>query len=417
MPPKANYPPGFGLQNQLAYSSQQVNTQGKGITQAQYTSGTSIESLIKEYMAKNDVVIQSQQASLQNLEVQVGQLATELRNRPLGKLPADTETPKREGKEQCQAIELRSGKKIPSGGEKNAEQGDSHSQETADTQQRNDEAAVQKEHSKDYAKIKEQPKIQTTASSGQESITYTPSPPFPQRIKRKKEEAHFEKFMDILKEIHINIPRVEALKQMPNYVKFLKDVLTNRRKFEEFKVVSLNEECSAILKNKIPLKEKDPGSFTIPVSIGGKELGRALCDLGASINLMPLSIYKKLGIGEARPTTVTLQLADRSITYPEGKIEDILIQVDKFIFPADFIILDYEADHDVPIILGRPFLKTGRTLVDVYKGTITLRMGDQKVEFNINDSMKYPAVIEECSTVTEECTSVYELTEQPATEE
>ena len=118
MPHKANYPPGFGLQNQLAYNSQQVNTQGKGTSQAQYTSGTSIESLIQEYMAKNDVVIQSQQASLRNLEVQVGQLATELRNRPLGKLPANTETPKREGKEQYQAIVLRSGKKIPSRGEK-----------------------------------------------------------------------------------------------------------------------------------------------------------------------------------------------------------------------------------------------------------------------------------------------------------
>ena len=161
--------------------------------------------------------------------------------------------------------------------------------------------------------------------------------------------------MDILKEIHINISLVEALNQMPNYVKFWKDVVPNRRKFQEFKVVSLNEECSAILKNKIPLKEKDPGSFTIPISIGGKELGRALYDLEASINLMPLSIYKKLGIREARPTIVTLQLADRSIIYLKGKIEDILIQVDKFIFPADFIILDYEADHDVPIILGRPF--------------------------------------------------------------
>ena len=103
-------------------------------------------------------------------------------------------------------------------------------------------------------------------------------------------------------------------------------------------------------------------------------------------------------------------LFNRPFTYPEGKIENILIQVDKFIFPADFIILDDEAYHDVPIILGRPFLKTGRTLVDVYKGTITLRMGDKKVEFNINDSMKYPAV-------TEECSAVYELTEQPATEE
>ncbi|XP_022932792.1 uncharacterized protein LOC111439252 [Cucurbita moschata] len=252
-------------------------------------------------------------------------------------------------------------------------------------------------------KCKQQPAVDKRAEHTHHHLLF-------HRIKRKKEETHFEKFIDILKEIHINIPLVEALKQMPNYVKFLKDVLTNRRKFEEFKVVSLNEERNAILKNKIPLKEKDPGSSTIPVSIGGKELGRALCDLAASINLMPLSIYKKLGIGEARPTIVTFQLVDRSITYPEGKIEDILIQVNKFIFPADFIILDYEADHDVPIILGRPFLKTGRTLVDVYKGTITLRMGNQKVEFIINDSMKYPAA-------TEECSAIYKLTEQLATEE
>ena len=119
------------------------------------------------------------------MEVQVGQLA-KLRNRALGKLPANTEIPKREGKEQCQAIELRSRKKIPSRGEKSAEQGGNHSQETTDTQQRNEEAAVQKERSKDYAEIEEQPKMQTTASSGQESRTYTPSPLFPYNKKKER---------------------------------------------------------------------------------------------------------------------------------------------------------------------------------------------------------------------------------------
>ena len=119
MPPKAIYLPGFELQNQIAYGSLQATTQGEGTSQAQDIPRTSLESLIKKYMAKNDVVIQNQQASLRNLEVQVGQLANELRNRPLGKLPADTETPKREGMEQCQAIELRSEKEILSRGEKN----------------------------------------------------------------------------------------------------------------------------------------------------------------------------------------------------------------------------------------------------------------------------------------------------------
>ncbi|XP_062103845.1 uncharacterized protein LOC133814960 [Humulus lupulus] len=165
----------------------------------------------------------------------------------------------------------------------------------------------------------------------------------------------------------------------------------------EFETVALMEGCSAMLKSKIPSKLKDPSSFTIPCSIGGRDVGRALCDLGASINVMPMSIFKKLGIEEARLTTVTLQLANRSMADLEGKIEDVLVQVDKFIFPADFIILDYEADRDVPIILGRPFLATGRTLIDVQKGELTMRVNDQQVTFNVFNAMKFPDEVEECS--------------------
>ncbi|XP_038876710.1 uncharacterized protein LOC120069100 [Benincasa hispida] len=128
---------------------------------------------------------------------------------------------------------------------------------------------------------------------------------------------------------------------------------------------------------------KDPGTFTLPCTIGGKMVGNALCDLGAIINLMPLSIFKKLDIGEARPNTITLQLADRSIKLPEGKIGDVLVQVDKFIFLAYFVILDYEADREIPIILGRPFLATGRALIDVQKGELTIRVDDQEVKFNV----------------------------------
>ena len=145
---------------------------------------------------------------------------------------------------------------------------------------------------------------------------------------------------------------------MSNYVKFMKHVLTNKRRLREFETVALTKECSLLLQTKIPPKLKDPGSFTIPCSIGNTYCGRALCDLGASINLMPMSVFKQMVIGETRPTIVTLQLANRSFAHPEGKIEDVLIQVDKFVFPVDFIILDFEADREVPIILGRPFLAT-----------------------------------------------------------
>ncbi|XP_038875140.1 uncharacterized protein LOC120067675 [Benincasa hispida] len=147
------------------------------------------------------------------------------------------------------------------------------------------------------------------------------------------------------------------------------------------------QECNALVSNSLPRKQKDPRSFTVPCSIEGLDVGHALCD---SINFMPLSIFKKLGIGEAQPTFVTLQLTDRTIKYPEGKIEDVLVKVDNFIFPADFIILDYEADKDVPIILGRPFLAIGNVLIDVHKGELTMRVDNQEVKFNVFNALKFP---------------------------
>jgi hypothetical protein len=179
----------------------------------------------------------------------------------------------------------------------------------------------------------------------------------------------------------------------------MKDILSNKRKLEEHETVMLTEECSAILQNKLPPKIKDPGSFTIPCTIGDLNFSKALCDLGASINLMPLSIFRKLGLGEAKATTVSLQLADRSIKYPRGVIEDVLVKVDKFIFPADFIILDMEEDHDIPIILGRPFLATGRALIDVQEGKLILRVQDEQVTFNILKAIKYPSEFDSCLRV------------------
>ncbi|XP_038887123.1 uncharacterized protein LOC120077308 [Benincasa hispida] len=141
-----------------------------------------------------------------------------------------------------------------------------------------------------------------------------------------------------------------------------------------------NTGVQCISKQQTTKKQKDPGSFTVSCSIGELDVGHALCYFEASINLMQLSIFKKLGISKAQPTSVTLQLSNRTIKYPEGKIEDVLIKVDNFIFLADFIILDYEADRDVPIILGRPFLATGKVLIDMHKGEFTIRVDSQEVK-------------------------------------
>ena len=124
--------------------------------------------------------------------------------------------------------------------------------------------------------------------------------------------------MEVFKKLHINIPFADALEQMPNYAKFMKDILSKKRRPSNFETVNLTEECSAILQRKLPQKLKDPDSFTIPCTIGNSIFERALYDLGASINLLSLSIFRRLGLGEARPTTTTLQLADKSLKHPRG---------------------------------------------------------------------------------------------------
>ncbi|KAK8597092.1 hypothetical protein V6N12_065568 [Hibiscus sabdariffa] len=166
---------------------------------------------------------------------------------------------------------------------------------------------------------------------------------------------------------------------MPNYAKFLKDMVSRKKRIEEFETAAATETCLALMHTKIPAKKTDLGSFTIECSIGHNYSTKALCDPGASINLMPKSVFQKLNIGEAKPTTVMLQLADHSFVQPEGKIEDILVQVDKFIFPANFLILDCEADENAPIILGRPFLSTSRAMIDFDKDEIVFKVDDDQV--------------------------------------
>ncbi|XP_070005448.1 uncharacterized protein [Nicotiana sylvestris] len=152
-----------------------------------------------------------------------------------------------------------------------------------------------------------------------------PPPPFPQRLQKKNDDRMFTKFLSMLSQVQLNIPLIDVLCEIPKYAKYIKDVVAHKRRLTEFETVALTEECTSRVQNKLPQKLKDPGSFTIPVRIGNIDVGRALCNLGESINLMPLSMFKQLGLGPPRPTTVMLQLADRSIAHPEGVIEDVLL--------------------------------------------------------------------------------------------
>ena len=194
---------------------------------------------------------------------------------------------------------------------------------------------------------------------------YTPAVPFPQRLQKAKKEEQFSKFLEIFKKIEINIPFAEAINLMLNYAKFLKEILSKKKKIAEEGVVNLTATCSAVIQRSLLAKMKDLGSFTIPCSIGKYEFKKALCDSRDSINLMTLSVVQRLSLGELTSTIITLQMADRSMVQPEGVLEDVLVKVGKFIFLVDYVVMKMEEDNQVPLLLGRPFLTIGATLIDV----------------------------------------------------
>ncbi|XP_060200484.1 uncharacterized protein LOC132628736 [Lycium barbarum] len=194
-----------------------------------------------------------------------------------------------------------------------------------------------------------------------------------------------------LEEVHINIPLVEFLQEVPRYAKYIKDVVANKRRWTEFETVALTDECSSKVRSKIPPKLKDPGSFTISITIGNIEVGLALCDLGASINIMPTSVFRTLGFGKPRPTTITLQLADRSLAYPDSIIEDVFVKVGPFILSVDFVILYYEADKSVLLIMERGFLATVDAVIRVKNGKMSMTVDGQERTFDVFKATKLPA--------------------------
>ncbi|XP_061372669.1 uncharacterized protein LOC133315116 [Gastrolobium bilobum] len=193
--------------------------------------------------------------------------------------------------------------------------------------------------------------------------------PYPQRLKQEIQKQHYARIF----------------------------LLSKKRKLKDGETVALTEECSALIQKKLPPKLKDPGIFNIPIAIGDVEVGKALCDLGGSINLMPLSVCRALGINKLKGTNVILHLADRSIKRPEGVVEDVLVKVDKFIFPVDFGILDMEEeDTESPLLLGRPFLATTRSLIDVEQGKLMLRANEETVTIDVFEAIKHPVDVEDC---------------------
>nr|GEV23581.1 hypothetical protein [Tanacetum cinerariifolium] len=233
------------------------------------------------------------------------------------------------------------------------------------------------------------PKPVTPEEDERVEETYTDPDLAEYTIKQEKDEIQIQKFWHMFKQLHLNITLAEALVLMPKYQKMLKALLSNKEKLQELANTPLNENCSAVILKKLSEKLRDPRKFLIPC--GFSELKcKALADLGASIKLMPLSVWKKLGLPDLIPTRMTLELANHAIFTPNGIARDVFVPVGKFTFPADFVVIDYESNPRVPLILERPFLRTARALIDVHGEEMILRDGNERLTLNMkHDTASY----------------------------
>ncbi|XP_070049087.1 uncharacterized protein [Nicotiana tomentosiformis] len=313
---------------------------------------------------------------LRKLERQVVKIATILSEWVPGTLPADTEN---NPKETVNIVTLRSGQAFK---DPTPIQKEMILEKEGGEQLKN----VVDKKNKGPMKIENKKKEENPRREKPEKSEHVPVLPFPQKLYREKLDKQFERFLDVLKQVYVNLPFTEVLSQMPAYAKFIKEILTKKRKIEETFVVKLAEHCSAILQNKLPQKYGDRGSFTIPYSVETIHFDKSLCDSGASINLMPLSIYRKLEkeIGEIRFAPISLQLSDQKTLIPEGIVEYVLVRMDKFVFPIDFIVVNMEENKKVPLIIGRPFLVTNRDILDIHERKLMLKVGEETVNFYMN---------------------------------
>ncbi|KAM1999965.1 hypothetical protein ACFX16_007328 [Malus domestica] len=338
--------------------------------------------------------MQNQAKEVNELKKQMGQMAEFLGQfRENGKLPSTTVVNPKGGFESAKAITLRSGKEV---------------------RNKEDEKIQLKEDENTYptarvpSPMPQPSKTSHPSTSGKNvpnvviSNTNLPNVPFPRRFAQSKKEESEKDILDTFRKVQVNIPLLDAIKQVPRYAKFLKELCTTRKRISNKEVVKVSENVSAVLQRKLPPKCKDPGSFTIPCVIGNTRFEKCMLDLGASINVMPYSIYASMNLGELKQDGVIIQLADRSNAYPKGVLEDVLVQVNHLIFPADFYVLEMEdSSHapSLPILLGRPFMKTARTKIDVFMGTLTMEFDGDIIRFNLSEAIKYPMEDHSCFAI------------------
>ncbi|XP_042067271.1 uncharacterized protein LOC121810573 [Salvia splendens] len=314
---------------------------------------------------------------MRNLETQIGQLATASHTRTPGTIPSDT-VPNPKGNEHCKAVTLRSGKNLDSMPlMDDQEQAASGSKEQGDGSKLNGRLTAGE---KDKKVNETEPK--KSKSSIPNDI---PPPPYPfTRKKRVRQEKSFEWMMNVIRKVNVDISLVDLFTNFPRFSKFFKDMMANKEKLQDEGIVALSMNCSHLISGIMPTKKRDPGGCIIPCEIGNTIFTKCLLDQGLGISLMALKTTCAIGLEERmEPIDITLQLADHSIVKPTGIVEDILVKIDKFIIPVDFIVLDMPEDREVPILFGRPFLATGDVLLGAKNNSVTFRINGEQLTINV----------------------------------
>ncbi|KAI3797283.1 hypothetical protein L1987_32539 [Smallanthus sonchifolius] len=340
----------------------------------------------RQRMDSHDTLLKNQQSAFEDLQRTVGYIAQSLKGRQGGQSSGSNAS--------VMTVSVWSVEK------KEVVEDDSHSIEGARVSTRSHREkkketppVVEEEEPVDEEIVEEKPAERAVEKKKKGEEMKSPEidlsrVPYPPLLLPYRNAREYGAFLDMYKQLKVNLPFIEVLQHMPKFGKFLKDLLSNKKKLGGISEVSLSEQCSVMVQNKLPEKLGDSGRFTIPCMFGGLPLHYALADLGASINLIPYSIYKRLDLGKLQPTRMSISLADCSVKYPRGIGENPLVKVGKFVLLVDFVILDMEVDDRVPLILGRPFLRTAKAMIDVFGGKLTLRVGDEFITFDATNSVE-----------------------------
>ncbi|XP_039834431.1 uncharacterized protein LOC120695198 [Panicum virgatum] len=205
--------------------------------------------------------------------------------------------------------------------------------------------------------------------------------PFPMRAKKPSTDEQFSRFVEMIQQVNINVPLMDAM-MVPTYARYIKDIINNKRPLLTMEVIKLTEACSVAILHQLPEKKKDPGFPTIRCSIGAQNFDKALCDLGASVSVMPKAVFDQLNYTELTPTPMQLQLADSSVRHPEGITGDVPVRVRDCFVLVNFMVLNMDNQKKTTLILGRPFLNTADAHIDVRAGEIRLHINGKEEKFD-----------------------------------